>query len=278
MLGICVTVPIYLSYAKPLIGTDSLTRGREGEGVPHVRGDEVIEALGPTRRGASEEFCVDHVFCCSLGRKFRMIRMRLCTLALGFIAVAVFSSSAFAGGRLFGRHGNCGCSCAVPSCNDCGNCGCGGHVGLFARLKARKCSCACSCATPVVTCHGDCNCACGGHCGGLLSRIKARRHSRCGCHAPACCTPAPTCGCPAPAPCPAPTPCCNNGCGNGCDNGCNNVSYTGTVSVVNACDNCATTSDMGSVIVAPAAPPAVAPVAPAAPSAPVAPVAPASST
>lgn len=114
------------------------------------------------------------------------------------------------GGGLFAKHSDCG--------------GCGGRVGLLARIHAKKASCAgpaevaCpapaapACPEPPPTCGGSSDC--GGCSGGLFAHLRAKhaarkaarkaRRSCCGEPAPEPCCEA------APAPCceAAPAPCC----------------------------------------------------------------------
>jgi len=90
-------------------------------------------------------------------------------------------------------HGCHGCSGCDGGCDGgCSNdCGCGGRVGLLARLRSRKC-CGEPCCGPAPACPPAC---CGDPCcgrQGLFARLRARR-SCCG---DPCCGPAPACCAP----------------------------------------------------------------------------------
>jgi len=112
-----------------------------------------------------------------------------------------------------------GCGGGLFAKHKCG--GCGGHVGLLARIHAKKASCcgpveaecpapaAPACPEPPPTCGGS---TCGGCSGGLFAHLRAKhaarkaarkaRRSCCGEPAPEpCCAPAPAACEAAPAPC-----------------------------------------------------------------------------
>jgi len=90
------------------------------------------------------------------------------------------------------------------------------NAGLF----GRKCCCKPSCAED---CGGGCGCARKHKCGGLFSRMKARK---CRCAERSCCAPEPSCCAPAEQSCGCEPSCgCESSCG--CDSGCGGDSGCG---------------------------------------------------